>query len=246
MKYHRDAYCLLFLHCLAYIGLGFLIFNSTLLGWALTFIMFFVYGCLGATVTFHRLLAHRSWRSPRWFYIFGTIAGTLSMIGSSLAWVSLHYDHHKHTDKQQDPHSPKYNLLSAYLGGMFVEPNMRRVTHLLRDPLHIFLHKYYTAIHISLLCLLMLINPFLAVSLYLAPVALVLIFGGAVNLFCHKYGYKNFDTDDLSKNNLILGYCMWGEGWHNNHHANPANSYLGRKWWELDISGLIIKILRSK
>lgn len=246
MKHHRDAYLLLFLHSLAYTGLASLIIYGTAANWITALVMFFVFGCLGANVTFHRLLSHSSWSSPEWFRVVGTLAGTMTMIGSSIAWVALHYDHHRHTDKEGDPHSPNNNLLTSYLGGVFVEPSIRRVPHLLRDPLHIFLHKHYFKIHFTVLAILLLISPMLAVSLYLAPAALVLIVGGSVNILGHTWGYRNYETDDLSKNNPILGYLFWGEGWHNNHHAESTSPYLGRKWWELDISGCIIKQLNTK
>jgi len=240
---HRDAYTLLFFHTLAYLGLIYLIINGTLLYWALAVFMYFVYGCVGANMTFHRLLAHRSWNPPEWFRIFGILAGTMSLIGSSIAWVALHYDHHRHSDREGDPHSPKHSVLNSHFGGVFTQPNIRRVPHLLRDPLHLFLHKHYFKIHTLVLVSLLIVSPMLAVSLYLAPAALVLLLGGSVNVFCHMWGYKNYETNDHSKNNLILGYLMWGEGWHNNHHAEPANTYLGRKWWEFDASGWIIKRL---
>ena len=244
MTHHRDSYLLLCLHLLAYLGLIYLVFNGTIIDWIITGGMYFVYGCLGATVTFHRLLSHRSWTSPRWFEILGTLAGTLSMIGSSIAWVALHYDHHRHTDQPGDPHSPKHSLIAAYLGGIFIQPNLRRVTGLLRDPLHLFLHKYYFAVHLSVLTVLFFISPMLAVSAYLAPAALVLLIGGSVNTVCHISGYRTYDTNDSSKNNIILGYLLWGEGWHNNHHANPGNYYLGKRWWEVDVSGWIINQIK--
>jgi stearoyl-CoA desaturase (delta-9 desaturase) len=85
----------------------------------------------------------------------------------------------------------------------------------------------------------------LAASLYLAPAALVLTVGGAVNSFNHSnlMGYKNYETKDNSKNIPILGILMWGEGWHNNHHARPADPYFNKKWWELDIGGIVIRQL---
>ena len=84
----------------------------------------------------------------------------------------------------------------------------------------------------------------LSASLYLAPAALVLLVGGSVNVLGHTWGYRNHETTDLSRNNIILGYLMWGEGWHNNHHAEPANPYLGCRWWEIDISGWVISLIK--
>jgi stearoyl-CoA desaturase (delta-9 desaturase) len=39
---------------------------------------------------------------------------------------------------------------------------------------------------------------------------------------------------------------MWGEGWHNNHHADPMNWRFGQKWWQIDVTAYIIKLMRFK
>jgi stearoyl-CoA desaturase (delta-9 desaturase) len=52
-----------------------------------------------------------------------------------------------------------------------------------------------------------------------------------------------FNTADKSKNNLIVGILAMGEGWHNNHHAFPRSAFHGMAWWQIDISGYIIRLL---
>ena len=73
---------------------------------ALVFIGYFVYGCLGIVVTFHRLHTHGSYSPRPWlaklFAVFGCLGGT----GSPLAWVAIHINHHLKSDKPGDPHSP--------------------------------------------------------------------------------------------------------------------------------------------
>ena len=41
-----------------------------------------------------------------------------------------------------------------------------------------------------------------------------------------------------------VGYpSAMGEGWHNNHHADPRSARHGHRWWELDITYLTIRLL---
>ena len=51
---------------------------------------YFVYGCLGIVVTYHRCLTHRSYQThpilTKLFSILGCFAGT----GSPLAWVAIY------------------------------------------------------------------------------------------------------------------------------------------------------------
>lgn len=245
MKYHRDQYFLFLFQLLAHIGLLFVLFLGDWIDWTITLVGFFLFGCLGTTVTYHRLLSHKSWKSPTWFTIVGTTLGNLSLIGSSIAWTALHRQHHRYTDRQGDPHSPLNGFLHAQWGTIFETPNLRYVPDLLRDPLHLFFHNHYFTINILILFLLLIVNPMLACSLYLAPAALVLTIGGANNSFAHSnFGYRTYNTSDRSKNVPILGFLMWGEGWHNNHHADASNPYFNKHWWELDIGGLIITLIK--
>jgi stearoyl-CoA desaturase (delta-9 desaturase) len=67
----------------------------------------------------------------------------------------------------------------------------------------------------------------------------------SVNSVTHLWGYRNFNTDDTSRNNLIVGFLANGEGWHNNHHADPRSARHGLRWWELDLTWLTIKLLAA-
>ncbi len=65
----------------------------------------------------------------------------------------------------------------------------------------------------------------------------------SVNSVCHLFGRREFETNDQSHNEWIVGLLAFGEGWHNNHHAFPRSAFQGLHWWQLDLSGFIILIL---
>ena len=66
----------------------------------------------------------------------------------------------------------------------------------------------------------------------------------SVNSVCHIYGRQEYDTKDLSKNNWLFGILAWGEGWHNNHHAFEYSARHGLKWWQFDLTWIIIRSLQ--
>lgn len=246
MKYHRDQYILSFFQVIAHVCLLTVIFLGNSVDYLTVFISFFLLGCIGTTVTYHRLLSHRSWNSPRWFTLLGSLLGSFALIGSPIAWTALHRQHHRYTDKPGDPHSPKDGFWHSQYGTLFDTPNLKYVPDLLRDSFQLFLHKNYFSIQIVVLILLFLIDPWLIATVYLAPAALVMTVGSANNSIAHSnFGYRNYDTADNSRNVPILGILMWGEGWHNNHHANPSNFSFSKNWWEIDIGGWLIKHLKS-
>jgi stearoyl-CoA desaturase (delta-9 desaturase) len=67
----------------------------------------------------------------------------------------------------------------------------------------------------------------------------------SVNSVTHMWGYRNYETDESSRNNLLVGYLSAGEGWHNNHHADPRSARHGHMWWEIDLTWLTIRLLAA-
>ena len=65
----------------------------------------------------------------------------------------------------------------------------------------------------------------------------------SVNSLTHMFGYRNYDTGEESRNNWFVAVISSGEGWHNNHHADPASACNRRKWWELDLIYAMIRLL---
>ncbi len=211
--------------------------------WPIAVFAYFITGCLGQSVTFHRGLAHRSVTFLRpveiLFTLFGTVGGTLS----SIAFAGMHRAHHAHADGDKDPHALKKNgwrlLFSAY--EFDVDP--RFVKDLLRDPFHRFLHRYYTVILALWAGFLFLINPLICIFCFFIPVFFQITISNLGNILTHRYGYRNYDLPDESANNVLITLLAWGEGWHNNHHASPSYWHFGRRWWELDAGAAVISIL---
>jgi fatty-acid desaturase len=65
----------------------------------------------------------------------------------------------------------------------------------------------------------------------------------SVNSVTHIWGYRNYETPDVSRNNPIVALLSSGEGWHNNHHADSRSARHGHKWWEFDLTWLVIRVL---
>jgi stearoyl-CoA desaturase (delta-9 desaturase) len=67
----------------------------------------------------------------------------------------------------------------------------------------------------------------------------------SINSVCHFFGQRRFETDDRSTNVFWLALPSLGEAWHHNHHAFPRAAVQGLKWWEIDISGLVIRAMKA-
>jgi fatty-acid desaturase len=243
------AIILLLCQVVAHAALFYGFFTFSLAEWGYVFLVYFITGCLGMSITFHRLLSHCAFKSPRWFEIFGTLAASYGLTGSSLAWVNNHRAHHRYADTDKDPHAPSHiGYTKVQWGSMFTSATrLRYVKHIRRDKFHIFMHRYYFHFHaVILLCITVLFGLHAAAVFYLAPAAVLWNAGSFINTICHsRFGYTNYNVRDKSKNNFVLGVFMWGEGWHNNHHARPGAAKFGRLWFELDISWYMIRIIKK-
>ena len=65
-----------------------------------------------------------------------------------------------------------------------------------------------------------------------------------VNSASHRWGYRNYETSDKSRNNWLVALLTNGEGWHNNHHAAPSAAAHGHRWWEIDLTYWTIVALK--
>jgi len=67
----------------------------------------------------------------------------------------------------------------------------------------------------------------------------------SVNSLSHLFGYRTYETGEGSRNNWLVALLAVGEGWHNNHHADPTAASVQHRWWEIDISYYEIKLLEA-
>jgi stearoyl-CoA desaturase (delta-9 desaturase) len=214
---------------------------------------YFVYGCLGIVVTFHRKLTHDSYQThpliTKIFALFGCLGGT----GSPLAWVAIHINHHLKSDKPGDPHSPRhkgFKIFALDYENQISKDTKWRMRSIITDRYYQFLHRYYFLIYVSWSLILYAIGGvWLAIFLHLVPATITALMSNMVNYVGHKSnllgGFRTYKLADDSTNNWLFALPSWGESWHNNHHRHPKNYSLGEQWWQLDISALVIKLIRQ-
>ena len=241
----KDSTKLFLLQLVAHMSLVPMILYASWYHWIVAIVVYFTCGT-AITVTYHRLLSHKAWNAPRWWVVVGTMLCTYIGVGSSVGWVATHRQHHRYTDHPGDPHSPNVHpWWRVQWFSMFEPVNIKYAVDLLRDKFHLFIHQQYFPIHVWIGVVLFIIDPFAVVYAYLVPMALIWNAGSAINTLNHKLGYRNQETRDNSTCNFITGYLVFGEGWHNNHHADPASDNFKRKWWEFDLGHQLIRLLRK-
>lgn len=243
----RSINFLFLFQCVTHLSLIPMIIYGSWYHWLIAFVVYFFTGSIGMSGTYHRLLSHKSYETSKIWERIGTIFATLGGTGSSIAWCAVHRAHHRFTDTPQDPHCPHHlGWWRVQFLSMFYQPNIKYVPDLLRDRFHINMHKYYWVIHVVYAALLYVIDPFAIVYAWLTPSMILWHAGSGVNTLGHMWGWQDHKLKkDSSTNHPILGILMWGEGWHNNHHAFPQDYRFGKKWWQIDITRYFIELVKK-
>jgi stearoyl-CoA desaturase (Delta-9 desaturase) len=235
----------------------------------LVFGVMYVLCGLGVTVGYHRMLTHRAFAThPATRYVFAVL-GSMAIQGPVIDWVADHRKHHAHTDKEGDPHSPHVGhgagvrgalrgLWHAHVGWLWRTNGQARAhkfaKELVEDRGMRRINKIFPQLMLLSLGLPTLLGFALTGTLHGALTAL--LWGGfarifiqhhvtwSVNSICHFFGTRRFDVDDESTNVFWLALPSFGESWHHNHHAFPRSAAHGLRWWELDPSEMVIRLMR--
>jgi fatty-acid desaturase len=226
----------------------------------LTMFGLYVLTGLGITVGYHRRFSHSAFQSARWFDYVLAVLGLLAGEGPPIFWVAHHRKHHKYSDHEQDPHSPKAGFWWAHFLWIFPKKDRNQLgllylkygKDMLQDPFYKFLENSYLFWHLGFALCLFLVGyafggTYLGMSLlaygFFARMLIVLHITWMVNSVCHCWGYRNYETTDTSRNNWLVGILAHGEGWHNNHHHVSAAVNHGQRPWEVDLSFYVIMAL---
>jgi len=202
------------------------------------------------TAGYHRYFAHRSFRTTRWFQFLLGLAATTTIQRGPCWWAAHHRAHHLHSDTEKDLHSPRIDgFYHSHVGWLFAgngETDWKRVQDLAKYPELVWLDR---------LCF---------VPPTLAAIATILIFGWScffigwtvsgvlvwhstflVNSLTHVFGRKRFETNDDSKNSLLIALVTMGEGWHNNHHRYMNSARMGFYPREIDLTYYCLVVLEK-
>jgi stearoyl-CoA desaturase (delta-9 desaturase) len=205
----------------------------------------------GVTAGYHRYFSHRAFRTSRVFAFALAFLAQSSAQRGVLWWAGTHRHHHRYSDGPGDVHSPvRRSFLYSHLGWIFSErfdktdldlvPDLARHPELRWLDRHPYLPAFLTGFAVWLLAGWSgLIVGFMwsTVACWHATFA--------INSLAHVHGSQRYVTGDRSRNNWWLALLTFGEGWHNNHHHYQGSVKQGFRWYEIDISYYVLRLLAA-
>ena len=170
-------------------------------------------------------------------------------------WVAIHRKHHRHSDSAGDPHSPHvYGLWRVLFGGAFLYHEASKDKAMVDtygrgcpdDWVERNIYRAHSRLGIGILLLLnCAIWGWVGAIMWLVQMVWIPFWAaGVINGIGHWWGYQNGETRDLSRNISPWGIIIGGECLHNNHHLEPSNPKLSRRWFEFDIGWAWLNVFR--
>jgi len=198
---------------------------------------------------YHRYFSHRAYATSRAAQFMLAALAQSTAQRSVLWWAAKHRHHHLNSDTELDVHSPRHKgFLYSHVGWIFAvkhdTTDLVKIADFARYPELMWLHRYelVPAVVLAVLCFVIGGWPGLFVGFFWSTV-LVYHATFSINSLAHVWGRKRYVTGDDSRNNWFLATFTMGEGWHNNHHAYQSSVRQGFKWWELDPTYYVLKVL---
>ncbi|MBI3293910.1 MAG: fatty acid desaturase [Deltaproteobacteria bacterium] len=206
------------------------------------------------TAGYHRLFSHRSYQARPALRLYYLVVGAAAFQGSALEWSNDHRVHHREVDSENDPYSINQGFFHAHMGWLFhqfVPLNLSDFPlDLVRDRLVMWQHRYYVPIAIGVgfgvPCLIgaLLGNP-LGGLLYGGMLRVVLNQHSTflINSLSHSMGSRPFCLENSARDNLLMAFLAWGEGYHNFHHRFQSDYRNGFRWYHWDPTKWLIRSL---
>jgi stearoyl-CoA desaturase (Delta-9 desaturase) len=244
------------LACLGVIWVGFSWFAL----W--TALVLYALRMFALTAFYHRYFSHRAFRASRPVQFVFAVIGASAVQRGPLWWASHHRNHHRHADTPADVHSPvAHGFFQSHVGWFLSRRGFRTDWTVIRDlerfPELRLLDRFDLLVPLSVAIGLYLLGHWMALHrpaqgtdgaqllIWGFFISTVLLFHATVtiNSLAHRFGRRRFATRDNSRNNLWLALLTFGEGWHNNHHHFPGSARQGFRWWEVDVTFYLLRLL---
>jgi len=213
---------------------------------------------LSITAGYHRLWAHRTYSAHWSVRLFYMVFGSMAIQNSVFEWASGHRKHHINVDDVDlDPYSAKRGFWFSHIGWMIRKypsgiNDFANIKDLERDPILAFQARHYLKIavgtNVGITALAgWAIGDFWGAMMVAGVLRLVVSqhFTFFINSLAHMWGSRPYTDSNTARDNGILAFVTFGEGYHNFHHYFAHDYRNAIRWWQWDPTKWLIATLGS-
>ncbi|XP_027786191.2 acyl-CoA desaturase 1 [Marmota flaviventris] len=219
--------------------------------------VYYLISVLGITAGAHRLWSHRTYKARLPLRLFLIFADTMAFQNDVYEWARDHRTHHKFSETHADPHNSRRGFFFSHVGWLLVRkhPAVKEkgrtldLSDLKAEKLVMFQRRYYKPAVLLMCFILPTLVPWfcwgetflhsLCVATFLRY-AIVLNVTWLVNSAAHLYGYRPYDKNIDSRENILVSLGAGGEGFHNYHHSFPYDYSASEYRWHINFTTFFI------
>jgi stearoyl-CoA desaturase (delta-9 desaturase) len=209
---------------------------------------------LSVTAGYHRLFAHRAYDAPAAVRAVFAVVGAGAYENSVISWAAAHRYHHRHVDTDDDPYNAQEGFWYSHMGWIMIEgpkhDDTANVPDLWKDPILRWQHRHAVAIGTvfnlaTTVVLGLLTGRMLGMFVFALLLRLVLTqhFTFLINSAAHMWGSQPYSSAHSARDNWLLSFFTFGEGYHNYHHSFQADYRNGPRLYNWDPSKWLIWVL---
>ena len=189
---------------------------------------------IGNNIGFHRYFTHRSFKTTAFKHKLLCWWPVLLASKSPIVYAMNHRHHHMYADTDRDTHSPVVRFWHTITGiwefrgyKWFADRGVEfKVKDLIRDPVLKSVERNYFKVWYTLIILSAIVDWRITLFGLLLPAGyyhlIANVFVVGLDHIKIPGSYRTYNTPDRSYNNHFLAWFTIGEGYHNNHHQDPA------------------------
>ncbi len=213
---------------------------------------------LAITCGYHRLFAHSTYEARPALRLVYLLLGAMALQNSALKWSADHRTHHRFIDDpDRDPYCARRGFWFSHIGWMLRnhpsgDTDLNTVRDLQRDPLVMWQQRHYLTIAIA-----MNVGVPLLIGWWSGDVAGMLLLVGVlrlvvshhftffINSLAHMWGSQPYTEENTARDNFVLAFLTYGEGYHNFHHMFAHDYRNGVHLWQWDPSKWFIRAMQG-
>ena len=213
---------------------------------------------LAITCGYHRLFAHSTYEARPALRLVYLLLGAMALQNSALKWSADHRKHHRYIDDpDRDPYCARRGFWFSHIGWMLRDypsgdQDLNTVRDLQRDPLVMWQQRHYLPIAIAMNVGVPLLigwwsGDIVGMLLLVGVLRLVVShhFTFFINSLAHMWGSQPYTEENTARDNFVLAFLTYGEGYHNFHHMFAHDDRNGVRLWQWDPSKWFIRAMQG-
>ncbi len=223
--------------------------------WAV-FILLMGFCGISITAGYHRLWSHKAYKAHPIVRSIFALGGACALQNDILTWASAHRRHHQCVDNnERDPYSASRGFWFSHIGWILRnyksgQDDFSNAKDLMNDPIVMWQRKYYLSLllfmNIGLPAFLGFIHGDILAGILLGGLLRLVLSQHVtylINSIAHMWGRQPYSENSSARDNTLLAFFTYGEGYHNYHHTFQWDYRNGIRWWHFDPTKWIISLL---